>query len=185
MSNTSRLASGGALLKQLCYKWQQKYPGLCQLQFSDWALWDNRRIIRDLNEVGVYILAKFDDVNNMPKIADFLDYEVIYIGKTNIGETTSLFKRLNQFNSSAFKGASGHAGGMNYNDIFGNNKEGLLVSACPVYVANQAKFVDYYNSSISDGLQEYVISRIVTLLEVCLRGLYVFKWGKLPRCNKE
>ena len=164
------------LLGELNAKWQQQYPGLARLQFSDWASWGERNTTRNVNEVGVYMLARYDA--NVPPPVDPLDQHIIYFGATSTGQTTSIKNRLNMFDRGAFRNGGGHAGGSNYRNIFGPDQDRLYVSICPVYwiSGGRERFADE---------SKFVISRVICWLEVCLRGIYVYKWGRLPKCNKQ
>ncbi|MCL0049344.1 hypothetical protein M1N13_03530 [Dehalococcoidia bacterium] len=170
------MLQSGDLLGELNIKWQQQYPGLARLQFSDWVSWSERKTVRNVNEVGVYMLAKHH-TSEVPPV-DPLDEHLIYFGQTGTGKTISIKNRLNTFHRVAFLDGGGHAGGSNYRNIFGTDQNGLHVSICPVYWTNGAK-------ERFPGEAEFVISRVVCWLEVCLRGIYVYKWGRLPKCNKE
>jgi hypothetical protein len=166
---------GMKVLEELNAKWQQCYPGLSILQFSDWTLWQWRSINlkRHINYSGVYILAKYG-ANEMPVSVDVLDRHIICVGKT-IGreKTRSLKERLNDFNSSAFRSRRGHAEGLTYKHIYGDRGDDLYVSICPIYLATEAI------NHVGD------VKDIITWLEVCLRGCYVYKHGRLPKLNKE
>jgi len=179
------------MLEELNAKWQQRYLGLARLQFSDWVPWRQRNAIHNVNKVGVYILAKYES-NEVPQV-DPLDEHIIYFGKTNVGSTTSLRNRLSAFNGAAFGNGAPHAGGYNYKGVFGTNQDGLYVSVCPVYwdderinqLFDSKNHFDSYISGNSDDVQPFIIFKVITWLEVCLRGTYVYKWGRLPKCNKE
>jgi len=170
-------------------KWQQMYRGLAKLEFSKWVQWMERGVLSNTDEVGVYALARFEP-NKIPKFDPF-DKNIVYFGKTNIGKSTSLEKRLSAFHDAAFgRGQAHHAGGETYRKIFGSNPGGLYVSVCPIYWdentpenIKQALGEDYQPFMKSKA--EKVIPSVVTQLEVCLRGVYVLKWGSLPKCNKE
>jgi hypothetical protein len=165
------------VMDELNTKWQQgRYSGLARLSFSDWVPWSQREKLNGLDKVGVYVLGKRD--GGLSGRADFLGGDVIYVGKTNDGKTTSLRSRLGQFNRSAFQDGGGHAGGHSYRDLFGADQGGLCVSVCPVHWSGP--------SAIPDPVWHKVaVILVVTRLEVCLRGLYVYRWGTLPKCNKE
>ena len=167
------------VVKELNAKWQQRYQGLARLQFSHWTPWRQRNRLSSIDKVGVYILAKYEPNDEIPAYVDPLDNHVIYFGKTNVGRTTSLRNRLNQFDGAAFGSGAPHAGGYNYKQIFGTNQDGLHVSICPVYW-------DYENSNpVLDEAGEFLTKKVITCLETCLRGVYVYSWGNLPKCNKE
>lgn len=167
------------LLDELCERWRKEklYSGLSLLTFSKWVLWKDRDSLTDINQVGVYTLGKFDRKELVPVKVDPLDKNIIYFGKTNTGKTTSFRNRLGQFDKEAFGEGGYHSGGSNYKQIFSGDATGLYVSICPVTWVN----VD----DIPYDIAQFSINQITTRLEVCLRGLYVYKWGRLPRCNKE
>lgn len=181
------------ILDNLRTKWQQHWSGLpnwlAELQFSSWVLWNQRDRIDHANKPGVYILAIYGETEEVPHSVE-LDESVIYVGKTNVGKTTSLRKRLDCFDRAAFGNGCPHAGGYTYRECFGTSQQGLYVSACPVCWLEERKELVANNKTHSDNLesddiQSFIISQVITELEVCLRGLYVFKWGRLPKCNKE
>jgi len=165
-------------LEELNRKWRQRYPGLAKLHFSDWVSWEERNTIPLIDKVGVYILAKYEP-NDLPKSVNPLDRNVIYVGKTNIGKTTSIKNRLTAFDNAAFgSGKAHHAGGETYRERFKTDKGGIHVSICPIY---WLKDQEYLSSEDSENF----VSMLVTRLEVCLRGVYVLRWGRLPQLNKE
>ena len=180
------------ILEELNAKWQQRYPGLARLQFSDWVLWRQRNTINNINKVGVYILAKYEP-NEVSHSVDPLDERVIYIGKTNIGRTTSLKKRLSYFDREAFGNGASHSGASNYKELFEAVQDDLYVSVCPVCWAdekinllfNNKSHFDAWISGSSPQADPFIVFLLVNWLEVCLRGVYVYKWGRLPKCNKE
>ena len=79
------------MIEEVLAKWQQHWSGLADLQFSNWLLWKHRNTASNLDKVGVYILAKFEENRELPKV-DPLDQHIIYEGRTNIGRTTTLKK---------------------------------------------------------------------------------------------
>ncbi|MFH1383037.1 MAG: hypothetical protein ABIH70_09145 [Chloroflexota bacterium] len=163
------------ILNTLNHIWQREFNGLVKLEFLSWCPWDRRNSLKDINKPGVYVLGKFNSENSVS--ADLLDEYVIYFGKTNLGKTTSLKGRLNAFDGAAFGNGAPHAGGYNYKEAYGTDKRGLQVAICPVYWTRE--------KDLSSDLAHFAISSVITRLEVCLRGLYVYSWGRLPRCNKE
>ena len=182
------------ILDKLSGKWQQRWPRLAnwlaKLQFSNWVPWNQRDAIDHANKSGVYILAIYDEIEEISPSIDPLDKSVIYVGKTNVGKTTSLKKRLADFDRAAFGNGASHAGGYTYREHFGTSRRGLYVSACPVYCVDERKKLvvnnkTHFDASESGDIQSFVMSQVITELEVCLRGLYVLKWGRLPKCNKE
>jgi len=169
----------GDVLERLNAMWQQRYPGLAILQFSPWTRWGQRSNLNGLHNVGVYILAKYEK-KEVPHSPDPLDKDVVYIGGTNIGETTSLRKRLDDFHRAAFGTGGNHGGGTSYKRSFGTDQVGLCVSVCPIFWIG-----DKATQPLDDAdYIEFVVVRVVRWIEVCLRGSYVYQWGRLPRCNK-
>lgn len=165
---------GRELLNALNLKWQERFPGLVQLQFSDWFLWKQRLKIAHLNHRGVYIIAKYDN-NEIPQSVDPLDKHIICVGRTK-GISRNLKVRLNEFDGAAFGTGAPHAVGYTYKEFFGTDQEGLYLSVCPVF---------WMDKITDNDLEEFGIQRVITWLEVCLRGVYVYKWGRLPKLNKE
>ena len=147
------------------------------LQFSDWVIWQQRDTIPNINKPGVYILAKYEP-SKVPHPVDPMDEKIICVGKT----TRGLKNRLNEFNGAAFSNGAPHAEGYTYKERFGSDSNGLYVSICPIYFAT--KPVNLPNNEI-DTYMSFRVTRFVTFLEVCLRGVYVLTWGKLPELNKE
>ncbi len=177
------------ILNELNAKWQQRYPSLAELRFCDWTSWRQRNTIGSINRVGVYILAKYSS-GEVPQSVNPIDESVVYVGMTNGGKTTSLRKRLDCFDRAAFGKGCPHAGGYTYRDIFGTSQRGLYVSACPVYWLEEREEVARRSRTHSDSpesadVQLSIVSQVIARLEVCLRGLYVFRWGRLPKCNRE
>lgn len=181
-----------ATLERLSAKWQQRWSELtnqlARLQFPNWVPWNQRDTINRNNEPGVYILLKCE-TEEVPDSVE-LDEPVVYVGKTNVGKTTSLKNRLDCFNRAAFGNGCSHAGGYTYRERIGTSQRGLYVSACPVYYVDKGKGLAirgraHFDASQLGNMQLFIISQAITELEVCLRGLYVFKWGRLPKCNKE
>jgi hypothetical protein len=166
-------------LDKLNAMWQKRFPGLAKLQFCNWVVWKQRATIGHANERGVYILARYDEREEVPHSVDPFDEFIIYIGAT---PTRSLEKRLGEFHATAFRGSASHAGGATYRELFGTSQQGLHISACPVYLASQIQF-DVL--ALGEDYAEFIVSMVTSLLEVCLRGLYIFKQGRLPACNKE
>jgi hypothetical protein len=176
--------SAQQILDELTAKWQQRFPGLAKLQFCGWLLWKERDKIYCIDKLGVYILGKYDGEGSVPSAVDFLDENIIYIGMTNVGKTTSFGQRLEQFHRTAFQNKDGHAGGFTYRRYYAADQEGLYVSVCPVYWTDEhGKLLVQIDEK--EELEEFIIDHVITWLEVCLRGLYVFKWSRLPKCNKE
>ena len=178
--------------KELLSKWQQRWPGLTGLEFSPWVLWKNRNSLKNINRVGVYILAKYQ-MDEVPPKLDPIDAKIIYIGKTNIGRTTKLQNRLRAFDREAFGTGASHSGASTCKDLFGTVQDDLYVSICPILWSSEElnKFVsnkENYNAWISSNSprqEPFIVYLLVNYLEVCLRGLYVYKWERLPLCNKE
>ena len=117
------------------------------------------------------MLAKYES-NETPQSIDVLDEHIICVGRT----TRSLKARLALFDGAAFGKGAPHAEGDTYKKVFGANQEGLYVSICPVY---------WTDKKVNHDVEEFVIKKVITWLEVCLRGTYVYKWGRLPKLNKE
>jgi hypothetical protein len=178
--------------KELLSKWQQRWPELTGLEFSKWVLWKHRNSLHNTDRVGVYILAKYQP-NGAPDKADPIDEKIIYIGKTNIGRTTSLKKRLSDFDREAFGTSASHSGASTYKEHFGTVQDDLYVSICPIFWSNEelnklTSNKENYNAWISGRSprpEPFIVFLLVNWLEVCLRGLYVYKWERLPLCNKE
>jgi hypothetical protein len=182
------------MIEKVLVKWQRRWPGLADLQFSNWLLWKDRNTASNLDKVGVYILAKFEGIRELPKI-DPLDQHIIYIGRTNIGRTTKLKKRLGYFDREAFGSGSAHSGASTYKNLFGTVQDDLCVSVCPTFwlsnklnklTSNKESFNAWIkHSSPQKEPEPFIIYLITNWLEVCLRGLYVYKWGRLPICNRQ
>lgn len=179
-------------IKELTSKWQQRWPGLARLGFSDWILWNRRNSLNNIDKVGVYILAKYQ-THEVPDKVNPTDEKIIYIGKTNIGQTTKLQKRLSYFNREAFGNGASHSGASTYKKHYGKSQDDLYVSVCPIYwtddeINKLTKSKEHFNAWISDNsprLEPFIVFLLVNWLEVCLRGSYVYKWERLPLCNKE
>lgn len=174
-----------SVLNELNTKWRRKYPQLVMLEFSDWKPWRQRNTLDYIDEIGTYVLAKNKVREKEHSVLDQLDEQVIYIGETKKGKTTSLRKRLNDFNKAAC-GSSGHAGGSTYYDKFGSDLDDVFVSICPMYIEEgHNKLTEIFEHESLNSLNDFLLFSIPYRLELCLRGLYVFKWGMLPICNKE
>ena len=178
--------------KELISKWQQRWPGLIGLEFSDWVLWNRRNSLNNIDRVGVYILAKYQ-TDEVPDKVDPTGEKIIYIGKTNIAWTTKLKKRLSYFDREAFGNGASHSGASTYKMHYGKVQDDLYVSVCPIYWSNDeinklTKNKENFNAWISGRSprpEPFIVFLLVNWLEVCLRGVYVYKWGRLPICNKE
>lgn len=166
--------NGSEILDKLNLMWQERFPGLVQLEYSDWFSWKQRLRITSLNHRGVYIIAKYY-MNEMPQTIDRLDKHIICIGRTK-GITRDLKVRLNEFDGAAFGKGAPHAEGYTYKEIYGTDQEGLYLSVCPVFWISQIT---------DEEFKEFSIQSVITWLEVCLRGMYVSTWGRLPKLNKE
>ena len=180
------------MIEEVLAKWQQHWSGLADLRFSDWLLWKDRNLASNLDKVGIYILAKFEKDRKLLRI-DPLDEHIVYVGRTNIGMTTTLKRRLSYFHREAFGGGATHSGATTYRNHFGAVQDDLYVSVCPIFYSadklnkltrNRESFNAWIQSS-SPQQEPFIIYLITNWLEVCLRGLYVYKWGRLPSCNKE
>lgn len=100
--------------------------------FSDWVQWGQRSVKPGRDRPGVYLLARFEEPP--PREVDPTDERVLLIAETH---DQSLDERWGQFHRSAFKGASGHAGGLTFHKLFSNGADStvptwLYVSALPV-----------------------------------------------------
>lgn len=122
------------VLAELNKKWDEPYYGGVNLRFSNWVQWRERANLDNLDEMGVYILAKYSD--RPPADVDPTDKTVIYIGKT----TESLKRRLDAFDGAAFSTGTGHSGGSNYKNEYGDRGDDLYVSICPVYFTPPKKW---------------------------------------------
>lgn len=180
------------MIEKVLAKWQQRWSGLADLQFSNWLLWKHRNMASNLDKIGVYILAKFEESKKLPRI-DPLDQHIIYVGQTNIGRTTTLKKRLSYFDKEAFGNGAAHSGASTYKNHFGKVQNDLYVSVCPIFwlnnnlnklTSNKENFNTWIKSS-SPQPEPFVVYLLTNWLEVCLRGLYIYKWGRLPICNKQ
>jgi hypothetical protein len=165
------------VLHELNEKWQKRYQGLIPLHFSHWITWTQRGTLSDLDKVGVYILAKYSPNEKIPDYIEPLDNHVIYFGKTNVGTTTCLKKRLNQFDGAIFGRGDHHAGGETYRKKYGEEVNDLYVSICPIYWNDE--------NSVLYEVAEVLVKEVITRFETCLRGIYIYQWGNLPKCNKE
>jgi hypothetical protein len=124
------------------------------IHISDWLPWSDRD--RLPAEPGVYLIAK-----GRPD-------EVVYIGMTC--GTEGLRGRIAAFHRSATKGLPGHAGGVTYNDRFGDEVDDLFVAAhVPVTIRPDPQIIGAYVL--------YVERRVI--------WEYVERVGKLPACNVE
>jgi len=146
----------------------------------------------NLDKIGVYILAKFEENKELPKV-DPLDKHIVYVGKTNIGRTTTLRRRLSYFDREAFGSGANHSGASTYKNLFGTAQYDLYVSVCPIFytddklnklTSNKVNF-DAWIKRLMPEKEPFIIYLITTYLEVCLRGLYVYKWRRLPICNRQ
>ena len=181
--------NGIEVLEELNSKWQQEYPGLAELQLCDWVPWSQRKSLLGIGRKGVYIMAKHSP-GVVPSLVDPLGEAIICIGKT-IGrtyESTKSFRdRLGEFHRAAFGGGANHAEGETYRKEYGPNPGGLYVSICPVYWENRPENILLKElDPDADAFQQFRrLHRYITFLEVCLRGTYVYVWGRLPNLNKE
>ena len=180
------------IMRELKSKWQQRWPELAGLEFSKWTLWKHIISLNGIDRIGVYILAKYS-VDEVPDNPDPIDEKVIYIGKTNIGRTTKLKNRLSYFDKEAFGTGAAHSGATTYKNQYGTHHDDLYVSICPIFwsddeinklTSNKENFNAWIKGT-SPRPEPFCIYLIVNWLEVCLRGLHVYKWGRLPICNKE
>ncbi|MBA7612805.1 hypothetical protein ES703_20045 [subsurface metagenome] len=181
------------MIGEVFAKWQQRWSGLGKLQFSNWVLWKCRNRVSNVDRIGVYILAKFETNEELPRRVDPLDQHIVYIGQTNIGRTTTLKRRLSYFDKEAFGNGAAHSGASTYKTHYGTVQDDLYVSVCPILwlddeinklTRNKDNF-DAWIGPSSPQPEPFIIYLITNWLEVCLRGLYVYKWGRLPICNKE
>lgn len=112
---------------------------------------------------GVYMLARFDDV--IPATPDVCDGRVLLVAETH---DQTLGARWKQFHYSAFKGGSGHSGGVRFYSLF-NNADDTCV---PSWLHLSA--VSIAGDDIeprAKGLKNELLDR------------YVQTFGVLPRCN--
>jgi hypothetical protein len=96
-----------------------------EIKFSNWTKWEDKNKLKDINEIGVYLIGKFED---LPESVNLKDLNIIYIGET----CNSLKARLNQFNNSGIKGKNGHSGGHSYYDKYKGETKNLYVSIFPI-----------------------------------------------------
>lgn len=180
------------MIEEVVARWQQRWPRLANLQFSNWLLWKHRNTASNLDKIGVYILAKFEGKKELPRV-DPLDQHIVYVGQTNIGRTTTLKKRLSYFDKEAFGSGAAHSGASTYKNLFRTVQDDLYVSVCPIFwldnklnklTSNKESFNAWIKCS-SSPTEPFIIHLMTNWLEVCLRGLYVYKWGRLPICNKK
>lgn len=180
------------MIEKVIAKWQKRWSGLADLQFSNWLLWKHRNTASNLDKIGVYILAKFEENKELSRV-DPLDKHIVYVGQTNIGRTTTLKRRLSYFHREAFGGGATHSGAATYKNHFGTVQDDLYVSVCPIFysddklnkLTSSKKSFNAWIKRSSPQIEPFIIYLITNWLEVCLRGLYVYKWERLPICNKE
>jgi hypothetical protein len=136
------------------------------VSFSNWIPWDNRDSLPAVDKPGVYLLAIFPSLDDMPSgEADALAREIIYIGETC---KNSLTGRWYQFERSAFLGKNGHSGGWTYREKYGNTASQLYMAAFPV---------DIGNKTLQPLFVRYVERKLI--------WEYARKWGKAPSCNQK
>lgn len=183
---------GSEVLTQLNKKWQQECPELAELNFSKWVPWSERLFLPGIDKKGVYILAKYPSGRVLPT-TDPMDKAIICVGKTS-GRThlskKILQDRLKEFHQAAFgNGKANHAEGETYRKKYGPNPTDLYVSICPVYYSSTPEDVLWKGKAIDPDIRDFKhfrqLHRYITFLEVCLRGTYIYIWGKLPELNKE
>ena len=134
-----------------------------KVEFSKWTNWEDREMLKDTRQPGVYILAHFDVAPEQP--ANPVNKQIIYIGETC---NQNLRKRWYQFNRSAFEGKFGHSGGNTYRRIFGNLDKNLYVAAFPV-------------NQIDKKLQPFFIRYV----ERKLIWDFILQYNAAPVCNRK
>lgn len=80
-------------------------------QFSAWVPWDTRGTLVDVDQPGVYLIARFPGCQPPAGAASPLDARIVYIGETC---SQTLRTRMKQFDRSALQNAYGHSGGRTY-----------------------------------------------------------------------
>ena len=75
------------------------------IRFSKWYAWTKRKDIPEIDESGVYVIARDVEPDSRP---DLCSRKIIYVGCTE-----KLRNRLNAFDRSS-KGGKGHAGGNSF-----------------------------------------------------------------------
>lgn len=133
--------------------------------FSPWLHWEGRHSCEHGGSPGVYFLARFEE--RPPDEVNPLDRQILLVAETH-GQT--LQRRWDQFHYSAFRGKSGHAGGVTFHRLFGNGPDTvpppwLYISATPV-PPGRVEVQDYVQ-----GLKNQLLAT------------YQDRYGLLPCCN--
>lgn len=136
-------------------------------RFRSWTPWAARNDIKDCDQPGVYLLARFD--STPPREVEPICGSVIYIGETC---DQSLARRWRQFNRSAFEHRLGHSGGWTFSQRYCNSSIADPVSW--LYVAALAVMLD-----------EPQRSAYIRFVERWLIWEYVQRFGALPACNSK
>jgi hypothetical protein len=128
--------------------------------FSDWTPWSDRKKVA-LSKPGVYLLVKHP-ADKRPT----LNVPLVYIGETC---EQSLWKRLDQFNRSAFLGKRAHSGGATFRQKYDPepSDQWLFVSAMAV------------------DLEKTKASAYIRYLERALIWEHVSRHGYYPSCNRK
>lgn len=132
-----------------------------RVSFSTWTRWTERYSLPQIDQPGVYLLARFRGVP--PEAADPLDEAVIYIGEST---DRTIQNRFYEFHRSAFEAKFGHSAGWTYASCFEDKGVRLFVAVFPVIVEDPV-----------------VRSNFIRYIERKLIWDYVRRWRRPPRCN--
>ena len=131
------------------------------IRFTPWTHWPERNRAKNAHLPGVYLIARWEVAP--PDKVDALAQAIVYVGEITEG---SLMGRWQQFARAAFEGKPGHAGGMKYRDIFGDEGDTLYVAAF-----------------VPEGLSREMRSLYIRYVERKLVWEWARRWGDAPLCN--
>ncbi len=129
--------------------------------FSRWYPWEQLRDVPEANSNGVFIIARFSTRPRNP--ASHIKKEVVFVGGS-YGQTSSIRKRLGDFNASATTGRKRASGGQTYFREFKGDTRGLYFAFTKIT----------FRKDIFDVVRDCVYEM--------LRD-YHAKWSDTPVCN--
>lgn len=145
---------------------------------SPWVKWENRSDLPHIAYPGVYLIAKIDDTNHVPKINE-LPKEVIYIGMT-AGKTkpSPLTKRLNELNLAITEFTGHHSGGCQIVRKFAD-----IEYAHRILRWDPPKWLFVSVIAINEELPIAALRHAILDLEADLIQHYSTLYGEKPICN--
>lgn len=132
-----------------------------EIRFSEWVPWEQRTGLSCANQPGIYLLLKNSEVPDGSAIIK--DKKVIYVGEAG----RKLKERWSEFERIAVRGTGNHSGAITYYKKFNGDMENLHVAAMGL------------------DLEEPYAGPIRLFLERKLIMEYVFRYTRLPLCNKK